>query len=686
MMDDPETKIEVETPYELLKDDQQKQLGKNNEAKMTLYNAILRKKYERVFMCKITKEVWHTLIITHQGNSQVKDYKIDLLTQQYEKFLISSEKTIDSGFTRFNATVTSLKSLDHNYSSKNHARKFGRGCGTSFGNKGGESSRQNRGCYNWGEEGHFISECPKPKENKAFIGGALSDSEDDNEPQNNATCLMEFESQEVLSKPSRSNNDLDIIDFQKENKERLRLQEEALNFSKFKKSSIVLDNILSHKKLSQDKEGLGFSKNDKTTFVCIKCDLLPDDWIMDNGCIKYMTRNKRLFTLYKAYDGGHKGQGHRRSFTKVDYTISKNGKTLDKGHRINGLYTCKLGDNSKQQICLASMVDNSMLWHRRLGHANIRESSLPKPKLSHSVEDDRVNGPLVQNPVRSPSLEANASEPGYPKSIKEARGHPIEQVIVIMEYLVKISKKARTLELKRRHLKITVLTSNMPYPSRKIRRICACTSPKTTKDQGSIRRIQRRPIRRIQEEGKIPTWEELVEKLFCKFYPESHDGEDEMLDEGDNWGIDRLEFISRVNSSFGNHMKVDGRTKKVLFHSWMNGSWNKRRVDNNILRNKEWKESDCGNPLNTATDSFFKVYDEHDIEEGSELRQMKRKEDNKNDEQPQEEKLLDEEERPKHPFTTLDLQQTLIQRFSALRLPPRFSANKTPWDYHSVKN
>ncbi|GJS65132.1 hypothetical protein Tco_0679696 [Tanacetum coccineum] len=35
-------------------------------------------------------------------------------------------------------------------------------------------------------------------------------------------------------------------------------------------------------------------------------------------------------------------------------------------------------------------------------------------------------------------------------------------------------------------------------------------------------------------EGKITIWEELVEKLFCKFYPESYDGEEEILDEGDN--------------------------------------------------------------------------------------------------------------------------------------------------------
>ncbi|GKE64254.1 hypothetical protein Tco_1518415 [Tanacetum coccineum] len=66
-------------------------------------------------------------------------------------------------------------------------------------------------------------------------------------------------------------------------------------------------------------------------------------------------------------------------------------------------------------------------------------------------------------------------------------------------------------------------------------------------------------------DGKITTWEELVEKFFYEFYSESHDGEDEMLDEGDNWGINPLEFISRVNSSFENHMIVDGRTKKVLF-------------------------------------------------------------------------------------------------------------------------
>ncbi|GJV90409.1 putative reverse transcriptase domain-containing protein, partial [Tanacetum coccineum] len=84
-----------ETPYKLLKDNQKKQLDKNNDAKMTLYNAL-----------------------------PLKNCKIDLLTQEYKMVLISHEEIINSGFTRFNAIVTSLKSLDPDYLSKNHVRKF----------------------------------------------------------------------------------------------------------------------------------------------------------------------------------------------------------------------------------------------------------------------------------------------------------------------------------------------------------------------------------------------------------------------------------------------------------------------------------------------------------------------------------------------------------------------------------
>ncbi|GJR91259.1 hypothetical protein Tco_0215270 [Tanacetum coccineum] len=96
----------------------------NNEAKMVLYNALPKKEYERIFMCKTAKDIWQSLLITHQGNSQVKDNKIDLLVQQYEQFTILEEESIDSSFARFNTIITSLKALDEGFSSKNYVRKF----------------------------------------------------------------------------------------------------------------------------------------------------------------------------------------------------------------------------------------------------------------------------------------------------------------------------------------------------------------------------------------------------------------------------------------------------------------------------------------------------------------------------------------------------------------------------------
>ncbi|GKD54525.1 hypothetical protein Tco_1287912 [Tanacetum coccineum] len=51
-------------------------------------------------------------------------------------------------------------------------------------------------------------------------------------------------------------------------------------------------------------------------------------------------------------------------------------------------------------------------------------------------------------------------------------------------------------------------------------------------------------------DGKITTWEELAKMFFYRFYPKSYDGEDEMLDEGDNWGIDPINILARRNTSF----------------------------------------------------------------------------------------------------------------------------------------
>ncbi|GJW43983.1 hypothetical protein Tco_0072782 [Tanacetum coccineum] len=119
-----ETQVLKTIPFEQQDDYLKKKLAIYNEAKMVLYNALPKKEYERIFMCKTAKDIWQSLLITHQGNSQVKDNKIDLLVQQYEQFTILEEESIDSGFARFNTIITSLKALDEGFSSKNYVRKF----------------------------------------------------------------------------------------------------------------------------------------------------------------------------------------------------------------------------------------------------------------------------------------------------------------------------------------------------------------------------------------------------------------------------------------------------------------------------------------------------------------------------------------------------------------------------------
>ncbi|GJT81056.1 reverse transcriptase domain-containing protein [Tanacetum coccineum] len=96
---------------------------------------------------------------------------------------------------------------------------------------------------------------------------------------------------------------------------------------------------------------------------------------------------------------------------------------------------------------------------------------------------------------------------------------------LIMECLVKISKKARILELKRRNIKINVLTTNTPYPLRKKWRIRACTSQKTTKETRSIHRAASglRPYHFTYPKRRLT-----MEEMLYKFIDEGKQEHEEM--------------------------------------------------------------------------------------------------------------------------------------------------------------
>ncbi|GJT74375.1 retrovirus-related pol polyprotein from transposon TNT 1-94 [Tanacetum coccineum] len=400
-------------------------------------------------MCKTAKEIWDTLLITHQGNSQVKDNKIDRLVQQYEQFTIPEEESIDNGFARFNTIIISLKALDEGFSSKNYVRKFLRtlhpkwrtkvttieeskdltslSLNELIGNlkvyeviikkdsemikgkreqsrslalkakkessdedsstseskdeeyamtvkefkkffkrrgrfvrqprderkslkrsKDDKNSKSERKCFRCGDLNHLIGECPKsPRNNnqRVFIGGAWSDSgEDEEEKTKDETCLVAQASNEI----------------------------------------------------------------------CLGINLEPGEWIKDSGFSKHLTSNRKLFSTYKTYNRGNvifgsnlcgniidKGTISHDSliienvehvdnlkfnllsvgqicdnkckviFTEHDSEIIKDEKVIGRGIRKIRLYVMKLRNKPEDKTCLATLDENSTLWHRRLGHANM---------------------------------------------------------------------------------------------------------------------------------------------------------------------------------------------------------------------------------------------------------------------------------------------------------------------------
>ncbi|GJS94093.1 retrovirus-related pol polyprotein from transposon TNT 1-94 [Tanacetum coccineum] len=584
----PETKLDEVIPFEKQSDDLKKKLAKNNKAKMVIYNAL--KEYERIFMCTTAKKIWKTLLITHQGNSQVKDNKIDLLVQQYEQFVISEDESIDSAFARFNTIITSLKALDEGYSNKNYVRKFlkalhpkwrakfreieeskdltslsldelirnlkvhemiskkdseivkakvkrkslslkakkessdeecsalrrktknthggKKNCSTRvfLQEKGQKIRNDNLGTTKRRFKKAETTKMVKVIENALDAATRIILLENVQNHQKTRTkehlsevlgviaVKKKIETEKVSTLEKNRGADLECVKCHMLKIQNEKLKEEALKLTKFEKSTHCLNEMLNNQKPSGEKLGLGFNSFEASSSgtkdikfmkaqkkassdggpinmgdplsvqaapkanmgpppattpgseksvsfqksilgprpkhiivnsvkvpvssdneICLGVDLEPDEWIKDSGCSKHMTGNRKIFSSYKAYNGGNVifgsnlrdniiGKGTISNDTlKIDNVehvdnlrfnllsigqicdnkcrvtlsehnseITKDGKVIGRGIRKKGLYVMKLGNKPKDKICLATIDENSTLWHRRLGHANMR--------------------------------------------------------------------------------------------------------------------------------------------------------------------------------------------------------------------------------------------------------------------------------------------------------------------------
>ncbi|GJR61301.1 zf-CCHC domain-containing protein [Tanacetum coccineum] len=82
-------------------------------------------------------------------------------------------------------------------------------------NKDDKNGKGERKCFKCGDPNHLIGECPKQSKyqnQKAFVGGSWSDSDEDEEKTKDEKCLMAKASNELLSKTEYFSDDQSSLD------------------------------------------------------------------------------------------------------------------------------------------------------------------------------------------------------------------------------------------------------------------------------------------------------------------------------------------------------------------------------------------------------------------------------------------------------------------------------------------
>ncbi|VFQ83837.1 unnamed protein product [Cuscuta campestris] len=89
-----------------------------------LYCAVNPNDYRKISCCTTAKEMWDKLEVTYEGTDQVREAKIDFLTQEYEMFRMKEGKKIDDMFDRFSKIINNLHALKKTYANKDLVRKI----------------------------------------------------------------------------------------------------------------------------------------------------------------------------------------------------------------------------------------------------------------------------------------------------------------------------------------------------------------------------------------------------------------------------------------------------------------------------------------------------------------------------------------------------------------------------------
>ncbi|XP_009776480.1 uncharacterized protein [Nicotiana sylvestris] len=107
-----------------LNDDDRKAIEKNFRAKKILVCGIGPDEYSRISACQSAKEIWEALQTAHEGTTQVKQSKIDMLTTEYELFRMKDDESFQDMHTRITSIINEIHSLGESIPRNKLVRKI----------------------------------------------------------------------------------------------------------------------------------------------------------------------------------------------------------------------------------------------------------------------------------------------------------------------------------------------------------------------------------------------------------------------------------------------------------------------------------------------------------------------------------------------------------------------------------
>ncbi|GJY11738.1 retrovirus-related pol polyprotein from transposon TNT 1-94 [Tanacetum coccineum] len=165
--------------------------------------------------------------------------------------------------------------------------------------------------------------------------------------------------------------------------------------------------------------------------ICLGINLEPDGWIKDSGCSKHMTINRKLFSSYKAYNGGN-----------VIFGSNLRGKIIGTGQYVSSKmqdYLTKFDPKSYEGVFLgySQNIKAYIILNKQIMKVeeslNVTFDETPPPPKTPPLEDDELveeeasevsKTKPIGNDLEDISLENNQMA-----NIKESKSHPLENVI-----------------------------------------------------------------------------------------------------------------------------------------------------------------------------------------------------------------------------------------------------------------